>query len=430
MQIDERSCVQDSEPIQHSLARSVPADSRIALLTGCQDRHYAFGLSTALASRGVRVDIIGNLAVNSPEFREHAKIRFLTYCGSLTAERSVGKKLVGWGLYYVRLLRYAINRQPALLHILWNNKFELLDRTLLMLYYKLLGKTVLLTAHNVNQGRRDSQDSLLNRLTLRCQYGLCDHVFVHTRHMKNELCADFGVRAESVTVIPYGINNAVPHTEMKSSDAKARLGVAHDERTILFFGGIKPYKGLEHLIEAFEHLCGEGAGYRLIIAGERKKEAEAYFDSIQRRIAAMSCGNRIIQVIRHIPDEETEVYFKGADVAALPYKDIFQSGILFLAYSFGLPAVATDVGAFREEIIAGMNGFLCRPGDPLSLAQTLRTYFESDLFRELPSRRPAVQALTNNQHSWDVVAEITQDVYRSLIDKRTTRIQAVDTARM
>src|SRR5581483_3462133 len=102
------------------------------------------------------------------------------------------------------------NAKPGIFHILWNNKFEFFDRTLLMLYYKLLRKKIVLTLHNINKGRRDSRDRRLNRLTLRFQYRLSDHIFVHTEKMKRELIEEFGEREDRVTVIPFGINNAVP----------------------------------------------------------------------------------------------------------------------------------------------------------------------------------------------------------------------------
>src|SRR5207245_6751110 len=133
---------------------------------------------------------------------------------------------------------------PKVFHILWNNKFELFDRTLLMLYYKLLGKKIALTAHNVNAGRRDSNDSALNRLTLRIQYRLADHIFVHTEAMKSELLGSFGVAERRVSVIAFGINNSVPDTDLTPESAKQRLGIGGGDRVILFFGNIGPYKGL------------------------------------------------------------------------------------------------------------------------------------------------------------------------------------------
>ena len=128
--------------------------------------------------------------------------------------------------YYGTLIRYAAKAEPKVFHILWNNKFEFFDRTLLMIYYKLIGKRLVFTAHNVNAGKRDSNDSWLNRLSLKTQYALSDHIFVHTKRMKAELSSDFGVPKSKVSVIPFGINNTVPNTSLSSAEAKRRLGIS------------------------------------------------------------------------------------------------------------------------------------------------------------------------------------------------------------
>jgi glycosyltransferase involved in cell wall biosynthesis len=319
--------------------------------------------------------------------------------------------------HYARLIRYAAGAKPRVFHILWNSKVQFFDRTLLMLYYKLVGKKIALTVHNVNQGRRDSNDSLLNRVTLRIQYRLADHMFVHTRKMKNELVEDFGVCEKSVTVIRHPINNAFPDTDLTPAAAKLRLGIKGDEKAILFFGRIKPYKGLEHLLAAFQKLVISDVNYRLIIAGEVQKGNEKYLAEIQQVVRRELDRGQIILKIQFIPDEEMEVYLKAADVLVLPYNKIFQSGVLFLGYSFGLPVIATDVGSFREEIVEGETGFLCRPGDPSELARTIATYFASYLYRNLGTRRQQLKDYADVHHSWDAVAELTRNVYAELLGR-------------
>src|ERR1700733_7765085 len=153
--------------------------TEVALLTGGSDRPYVFGLTTSLMSRGVAVDLIGSDELDFPEFHGRTGLNFLNLRGS-QLDAPFLKKMSRILMYYYRLIRYAATARPKILHILWNNKFEYFDRTLLMLYYRVLGKKIVLTAHNVNAGRRDSTDTRLNRLTLRIQYGLADHVFVHT----------------------------------------------------------------------------------------------------------------------------------------------------------------------------------------------------------------------------------------------------------
>lgn len=390
---------------------------RAALLTGGQDPHYAYGLATALVAAGVSVDVIGGGLVDGPEMRSARGIRFLELYGGKERARTDVK---AWRVAasYGRIMRYAAATDTKILHILWNNRIELFDRTLLMSYYKRLGKKIVLTVHNVNAGRRDEKDSWLNRLTLGRQYRIADHIFVHTEKMKNELQDQFRVRERAITTIPYGLNNAVPDTDLTSADARKQLGIRDDEKVILFFGAIKPYKGLEYLVAAFQRLATIRGSYRLIVAGERKKGYEEYFDSIRATMDRDPSSADIIQRIEFIPDEATELYFKAADVAALPYTEIFQSGILFLALSFGLPVIATDVGSFRDDVIEGETGFVCKACDAEDLAASLRRYFESDLFRRLPEKRAQIRQCVHSQHSWDTVGSITRNVYLELTGDR------------
>jgi glycosyltransferase involved in cell wall biosynthesis len=233
--------------------------------------------------------------------------------------------------------------------------------------------------------------------------------------MKDELCQEFGAAESAVTVIRFPINNAFPDTDLTPAEAKRQLGVKDDEKTVLFLGRIKPYKGIEHLLAAFQQLVKRDAKYRLIIAGEPKKGSEDYLEEIRGIVARDFSQNEIILKFQFIPDEQMELFLKAADVLVLPYKDIFQSGILFLAYTFGLPVVATDVGSFREEIVEGETGFVCRPGDVPDLADTLEKYFRSDLYRGLLTRRPEIREYANRVHSWDAAAELTTKAYEELL---------------
>src|SRR5579863_2979118 len=403
------------------LKRPVPDSSlalEIGLLTGCQDRPYAFGLAMALVAKGVGVDVIGGDEIDSPELHVTPNLRFLNFRGDQQAKVTASKKLLNLALYYARLMRYAARSKPKLLHILWNNKIEWFDRTILMAYYKVVGKKVALTAHNVNQARRDAKDSLLNRMTLRIQYRLCDHIFVHTKKMKDELCQDFGVAEGRVTVIRHPINDAFPETDLTPSEAKLRLGVGDHEKAILCFGRIRPYKGIEQLLAAFKLLSADNQkNYRLIIAGEPMKGSEEYLHEIQEAINRHFKPGHVIVRVQFIPDEEIELYFKGADVLVLPYKEIFQSGVLFLAYSFGLPVVATDVGSFREEIVEGSTGFLSKPGDPAELSRAIETYFASDLYRNLKVRRQDIKDYAEANHSWSAVADLTRNAYAEMLGR-------------
>lgn len=391
-----------------------PKASTVTLLTGGGDRPYVFGLVTALTSKGTSLDLIGSDQLHLPEFRSNPNVNFLNLRGDQRTDAGFASKVLRVLRYYLSLLRYAQTAHPRIFHILWNNKIESFDRTLLMLYYKLLRKKTVLTAHNVNAGKRDCRDTLINRLTLRIQYRLCDRIFVHTEKMKSELTVQFGVARDRVTVIPFGINNAVPQTALTPAEARRRLEIRDGEKAILFFGRITPYKGLEFLVAAFRQLVQQDGGYRLIIAG-RPDRCEEYWATIRQSIAREISEGRILLRAEFISDDETEVYFKAADVLVLPYRDVYQSGVMFLGYSFGLPVLAADVGSLKDEIVEGNTGFLFRPEDPDDLARTFERYFASDLYSDLASRRQEIRNHAAERHSWDVVGQIIMGTYGDLL---------------
>jgi D-inositol-3-phosphate glycosyltransferase len=250
----------------------------------------------------------------------------------------------------------------------------------------------------------------LNRVTLRIQYHLANRIFVHTEKMKLELMQEFGVEESRVTVIPFGINDTVPKSDLSPLEAKLRLGIRPGEKAILFFGRIRPSKGLEYLVSAFRQLSNEQNAYRLVIAG-RPDNCEDYWSTIENSIAEDVGSGRIILRSEFIPDEETEIYFKAADVLVLPYRSIYQSGVLFLAYSFGLPVLASDVGGLKDEIVEGKTGFSFKPEDPEHLAKTIDEYFASELSADLSRRRKGISDYAKDRYSWSKVGQITIGVY-------------------
>lgn len=387
---------------------------KVSLLTGGGDKPYAIGLVDALVSKGVTVDFIGNDEMSNAEIVAQKNVIFLNLRGDQNPAASIIEKISRVLIYYWRLLKYATTTDSTLFHILWLNKFLLFDRTLLNVYYKLLGKQLVFTAHNIDEKERDGGNHFLNRLSLKILYTLMDHIFVHTTKMKSQLIREFKIKEDKVTVIPFGINNTIPTSHLTKAEARAELQLRDQEKVLLFFGNIAPYKGLEYVIEAIDRLRNKEDTFRLIIAG-RIKECQPYWERLQRFIENHNLSNYIIKKIEYIPDEEVEVFFKSSDVLLLPYKFIYQSGVLFLSYSFGLPVIATDVGSLREEIIEGETGFICKPEDPQDLSKKIDLYFKSELFKNLEKNQKIIKQYANERYSWDKVGEITYGVYKTLI---------------
>jgi D-inositol-3-phosphate glycosyltransferase len=390
---------------------------KVSLLTGGKDKPYVLGLLSAIVSNGIYVNFIGNDEMENAAIMKNKNVGYYNLRGDQSPHAPANKKIIRVLKYYLKLIIYAAKTESKLFHIIWLNKFIYFDRTLLNIYYKIIGKKLIYTVHNINMRERDGNDSIMNRLTLKFMYNIVDHIFVHTKKMKLQLIDDYNIDENKVTVIPFGINATVRNSELRKIQARHKLSLSNKEKIILFFGNIAPYKGLEYLVLALSQLKKKYNELILIIAG-RIKECDEYWINIQSIIKRHSLENNIIKKIGYIPDEDVEIYFKAADVLIVPYKFIFQSGVVFLSYNFGLPVIATDVGSLKEDIVEGKTGFICRPGDPENLAKKIELYFQSDLYKNLEANRNKIIEYASKKYSWEKIGKKTKAIYNNLLASR------------
>ncbi|MDA3865907.1 MAG: glycosyltransferase [Salinivirgaceae bacterium] len=158
---------------------------------------------------------------------------------------------------------------------------------------------------------------------------------------------------------------------LEQKEARHKLGLDPAKKTILFFGFIREYKGLDLLIEAFEKLDDT---YQLVIAGENYGS----FDPYQKLIDANKNKSRIHAFVRYIDDGEVPLFFSAADVCVLPYKSATQSGITSIAYHFEVPMLATDVGGLKEMVIDGETGLIIEQPNANAIQNGIENFFNSD----------------------------------------------------
>ena len=388
---------------------------RISLLTGGQDFHYSLGLLSGLVPKELDIEFIGNDHWKNASIMKNKNVIYYNLRGDQKSEVPLKEKIFRILRYYYRLMKYAAKTDSKLFHIQWLNKFTYFDRTLLNIYYKILGKKLIFTAHDINYRKLVGSDSLANSLSLKFMYKIVDHLIVHTEKMKLELIENYHVKEKKISVIPFGINDVIPKSDLTRVQAKKKLHLDDNDKTLLFFGNIAPYKGLEYLILALANVNATYKDFKLIIAGRIKVDCQAYWKKIQRIIEEHDLKDSIIKRIEYIPEEEAEIYFKAADVLILPYKNIFQSGLIYTSYHFGLPVVAADVGSLRNDVVEGKTGFICKPEDPADLAKKIILYYHSDLFKDLEVTRGKIIEYANENHSWERTGDKTYAVYNNLL---------------
>lgn len=189
--------------------------------------------------------------------------------------------------------------------------------------------------------------------------------------------------------------------------AQEKLGLDPNKKTILFFGIIRDYKGLDLLIEACSKLDDS---YQLVIAGE----VYGSFDKYTQQIKALQLEKRIHLFNQYISDDEVTNFFSACDVCVLPYKSATQSGITSIANHFLVPLIATDVGGLKETIEDQKTGLIVEKPDASLIASTIQTYFAQDLKSQFSEN---IQA-ENERNSWGNFCVKVEEFYIKL--KKTT----------
>ncbi len=179
-------------------------------------------------------------------------------------------------------------------------------------------------------------------------------------------------------------------------------GAAH-ARLVLFFGFIKPYKGVVHLLDAAPLLKERyGDGLRILVVGDIYGDRQPYVD----RIAASGAGDIVDLVDGFVPDEQVEAYFVASDLVVLPYVSATQSGIVQIAYNYDRPVVTTDVGGLPEVVQDGRTGFLVPPGEAPALAAAIARFFDEDRAAEFA----AAVAVEKRKYSWDRMVDAIEEL--------------------
>ena len=387
---------------------------KISILNAGQQTDYLYGIVSGLSEiPSSEIEVIdSDSSVGVIDKFSHTTL--FNFRGDNLSTQSLFAKAWQISKYYLRILWYTAHTKSEIFHIQWENSLSLFDRTVLILYYKIYGKKLVHTAHNIYKDARDGRTTFLRWISLKIMYHLIDCVIVHTQKMKEELCLLFNVSPEKVIVIPHGINNRIQRHGFSQKESREKLGIEPDAHTILFFGQIDEYKGIEKLIDAAYLLVKEDPEVMLIIAGKPKRQLE-YASKLKSQAANILPEKNVKFRLQFIPVDEVETYFAAADCIVLPYKRIYQSGVIFLAYRFGLPIIATDIGSFRDDIIDGETGFICKPDDANDMAEKLRIYFNSNLFRQQEQTRAHIIKLAEQKYSWSSIGKQTFEVYEKIL---------------
>lgn len=299
-------------------------------------------------------------------------------------------------LFFIQVLR----EKPDLVH--WHELKIYSLEYMLLKYLKKRNVKLVLSAHDVLHPEKQVITQYLIKL-----YHLFDAIIAHTEDTRKILQEVFSVKPEKLQVIPHGEYSGIA-PQMEKGKARSQLGISPHAFVILFFGYIRPYKGLDILLKAFAKVKKEIPDAVLLIAGEAKESFQKYEKLIQH----LEISQAVKSFVGYVPLEKVPVFFSSADIVVLPYRHIYQSGVVHLAFGFQKPVIVTQVGGLPETVEQGKTGFIVPSGDGPALAQALINAHSSlQLLEEMGKNayQKSQQGL-----SWSSIAERTIAVYRSL----------------
>lgn len=263
----------------------------------------------------------------------------------------------------------------------------------LFFFLKITEYPVVITLHDINIHK--GEDSLISKIANYFYLKIADYIFVHGKNLKKELL-DKGFEDNKVKVIKHGDYSFF--TKYSSKNVK-------EDGSILFFGRIEEYKGLEYLLKSVPLIKEEVNNLNIIIAG--RGDLTKYANLIE--------GNRNLEVInKYINDDHVAELFQRASVVAMPYIEGSQSGIIPIAYSFKKPVVVTDVGSIPEVVDNGITGFVVPPRDVKALAEALINLLKDEDLR----KKMGVNSYKKMKEelSWDIISKQTVETYKKLLN--------------
>jgi glycosyltransferase involved in cell wall biosynthesis len=269
-----------------------------------------------------------------------------------------------------------------------------------LLLARALGYRTVLTLHNL-QATYGLQPAWVDRLGHMCAANLCGRVIVHCEAARAPLAAQLRRRRNVYTVPHPSYVGWYPNT-LTSPQARHRLGLADEHTVFLFFGGIRPNKGVEQLITAFRELPDEHV--RLLIAGKPWPPRE-YVSTV---LELANADPRVRIELGYVSDDEVQVYFNAADAVVLPFDSILTSGSAMLAMAFSRAIIVPALGCL-SELVSGDIGIQYDPQEPGGLLRALQRALRADLTRLGEGARGR-----NQSHSKQEVAARTVGVYGTI----------------
>ena len=300
-------------------------------------------------------------------------------------------------------LREAMFTEADLLHAQWWSLPLSIIYGCICLVFKLRGKPIVFTVHNV----LDHERSRLFKTVSRWLFKLGDHFIVHTRDGRRQMQEHYAIPGNRISVICHGSLDFHVKKGVNRDKIRQELGIGPRQQVILLYGAIRSYKGVDTALKSFSRVLLDVPDSILIIAGKLWQK----WDPFQHIIDECGIANEVRTYLDYIPSDQVYRYFEAADLVILPYHHFdSQSGIGSTAISFRKPLIVTNVGGLPDLVVNPEN--VVSPGDANGLARRIIDCL-SDQDRLTAMSADAEKVAAEIQ--WSSITQKTLTLYEKLL---------------
>ena len=391
--------------------------------------HYAYQMCTALADAGAKVTLVTTIEYELENYPHNFSVNKLLNLWPLTdpiesrsqsrfhkAASKLYRKIrrVNRGIRYViewiRLTNYLLSTKPTIIQF---GKIEFPFEAIFLKILKSNGLILSQICHEFELREQGGNPfvNFSNQL-YRWVYDSFSFLFFHSSNNKERFSSLFNVDPKSFHLIPHGNESmfiSSNNTSLPVKVLRKRYDIETTTPVILFFGNLMPSKGIPDLLEAFKFVLINAPRAKLIIAGKPTKHIN--FDSLVKLANDLGIDKSTIFDSRYIPIDEVAPLMEMASVVVYPYLNSTQSGSLQVAYTFGRPVIATNVGGLPDAVEDGKSGFLVPPGEPQSIANAIMKFINNpNLTSEMGIY---AKHLSETKFSWKTVAQKILAAYKA-----------------
>ena len=267
---------------------------------------------------------------------------------------------------WIRLVRNINSIKPDYVLLYWWTPFFFLMNRFISKFVK---SKIICLCHNVLPHKCSFIDKILTRFALK----KVDFFIVHGDIEKKTLTKLFRKIDEKRIVVNEHPSYGQQFIDEVITKEQARSKLELDGKILLFFGFIRPYKGLKYLIQAMRIVNEKYKDITLLIVGEFWSDKDKY----TKQIKSLNRYDNIQIIDNYIPDNEVKYYFQASDIVVLPYISATGSGIIQIAFAFNKPVIVTKVGTLEEIVKNRSTGFVIPPENPKAIAQAIMDFYEN-----------------------------------------------------